>query len=238
MTEYEEKIREELRQWEKKILRKPSLLDRKTSALQQKINTHIPEKVHDVLTAAIRNMVKGVLFGSVHSTTKASGNFNLQETEYLVKDKIAFYKNTAAVEGSITGFGGILTGLADFPLFLSIKIKMLFEIASLYGFDVKEINERIYILNIFQLTFSSQLHRHLVFSSMQQWDQQSTLPDLKTFDWKKFQQEYRDHIDIAKLAQLLPGIGAVVGFVVNERLTKRLGTYAMNAYRMRLLQKS
>ena len=40
-------------------------------------------------------------------------------------------------------------------------------------------------------------------------------------------------IDLAKLAQLIPVIGAPVGAVVNWRLTTRLATTAMNAYRLR-----
>ena len=39
--------------------------------------------------------------------------------------------------------------------------------------------------------------------------------------------------DLAKLAQLIPVIGAPVGAVVNWRLTTRLATTAMNAYRLR-----
>ena len=38
------------------------------------------------------------------------------------------------------------------------------------------------------------------------------------------------------MAQLIPGIGAVVGVIVNYKLIKKLGTTAMNAYRMRLLK--
>jgi hypothetical protein len=36
------------------------------------------------------------------------------------------------------------------------------------------------------------------------------------------------------MAQLIPIIGAPVGFVVNSRLIDKLGKTAMNAYRMRL----
>jgi hypothetical protein len=58
------------------------------------------------------------------------------------------------------------------------------------------------------------------------------------FDWRTFQQEYRDYIDLAKLAQFIPVIGAPVGAVVNYRLLDKLGRTAMNAYRMRWLAKS
>jgi len=64
----------------------------------------------------------------------------------------------------------------------------------------------------------------------------NSLPgDINDFDWRNFQQEYRDYIDLAKMAQLLPVIGAPVGVIVNNRLIKKLGVTATNAYRMRLI---
>ena len=71
------------------------------------------------------------------------------------------------------------------------------------------------------------------------WDNKSAeLPeDINQFDWQTFQQEYRDYLDLAKMAQLIPVIGAPVGFVVNYRLINILGLTAMNAYRLRLLKK-
>lgn len=113
---------------------------------------------------------------------------------------------------------------------------MLAEIASLYGYSLDDYKERIYLLHIFQLTFSSQAHRQKVFSLLERWeDYKSELPEnMNEFDWRNFQQEYRDYIDLAKLLQLIPGIGAVVGAYVNHRLTEKLGNYAMQAYRMRL----
>ncbi len=122
---------------------------------------------------------------------------------------------------------------------IRIKLKLLFDIATLYGFDVKDYKERLYILHIFQLAFSSQQHRRNIFKEIIDWEQKIQLlpDDIHNYDWRKFQQEYRDYIDIAKLAQMIPGIGAVVGLVVNYRLINKLGETAMNAYRMRLTEK-
>ena len=58
--------------------------------------------------------------------------------------------------------------------------------------------------------------------------------DIHQFDWRNFQQEYRDYIDLSKLLQLIPGIGAITGAYVNHRLTNKLGVTALNAYRMRI----
>jgi hypothetical protein len=113
---------------------------------------------------------------------------------------------------------------------------MLFDIAVLYGFEVKDYKERLYILRIFELAFSSQEHRRNVYLEVQDWEEKKLhLPnDIHSFEWRPFQQEYRDYIDLAKMAQLIPGIGAVVGLVVNYKLIELLGRTAMNAYRMRL----
>ena len=125
---------------------------------------------------------------------------------------------------------------ADFPILISIKLKMLFDISGRYGYDVSDYKERIFLLHIFQLAFSSHEHRKNVYLQMINWNSKAaSLPeDINQFDWRSFQQEYRDYIDLAKLAQMIPIIGAAVGIFVNYRLIKKLGTTAMNAYRMRL----
>ncbi len=203
--------------------------------MQTKMNSYIPEKVHQVITATIRQMTRGVLFGAEYITKEPAAMKGIEQMEENVLKNINRYKHTAAAEGGLTGAGGILLGLADFPILLGIKLKMLFDIAAGYGYSVKDYKERVFLLHIFQLAFSSHEHRRNVYLMMQNWKEQSKkLPDdINKFDWRNFQQEYRDYIDLAKMAQLIPGIGAFVGFVVNYKLIKKLGQTAMNAYRMR-----
>jgi hypothetical protein len=234
--EYEQKTFDELKHWQKQMMRKPSMLNNLSKKVQAKLNSYIPEKIHSAITTTIKQMVRGVLFGAQYVSKKPASIHSLQQTEEATEKLIKTYKHTAAVEGGVTGAGGILLGLVDFPVLLGIKLKMLFDIAVLYGFDVKDYKERLYILHIFQLAFSSQEHRRNVFLQMQNWDEKKhQLPDdIHAFEWRPFQQEYRDYIDLAKMAQLVPGIGAVVGLVVNYKLIKQLGRTAMNAYRMRL----
>ena len=214
---------------------KPSVLNDVSKDIQVQLNRLIPEKVHQVITVAIEKMTRGVIFGADYTTGKVRKHENLEALEEHVMGRIKFYRNTAMAEGAVTGFGGILLGLADFPLWLTLKMKMLFEIAANYGYDTKDYRERIYILHIFQLTFSSQRHRRKVFAAMRDWKKTcDELPeDISQFDWRNFQQEYRDYIDLAKLLQLVPGIGAVIGAYVNHRLTEKLGKTAMMAYRNR-----
>ena len=236
MNAYDESVSVELKAWQKKMLRRPSFFNSISKRIQTKVNSWIPEKVHNVITNTIKQMIRGVLFGAKHTSSDVLAGVSLRDREDAVRKKIEAYRNTAAIEGGITGAGGILLGLADFPILIGIKLKLLFDIASLYGFNVYDYKERVYILHIFELAFSSDQHRKNVYLKMTDWETKSkSLPaDIHQFDWRSFQQEYRDYIDLAKMAQLIPLIGAPVGVIVNSRLLKKLGITAMNAYRMRL----
>ena len=235
MTPYEQLAYSELLIWQHKIQQKPSFTNRLAKSMQTRINNFIPEKVHKVITVTIQKMVEAVLFGAKYTTSPTRTDGSLQLREAHVRERIEFYRKTASAEGAITGAGGILLGLADFPLLVGIKLKLLFEIAALYGYDVKDYKERVYLLYIFQLAFSSQQGRNEVYKHLANWQGYShTLPgDVSEFDWRSFQQEYRDYIDLAKMAQLIPVIGAAVGAVVNYKLINQLGETAMNCYRMR-----
>lgn len=228
----------ELKKWQKQMMRKPSLMNKLSKRIQTKINSWIPEKMHKVITETIKQMIRGVLFSAEKITPRPLEHASFTAREEAVEKRIEYYRNSAAIEGGITGAGGILLGLADFPILLSIKLKLLFDVASLYGFDVSDYRERVYILHIFELAFSSQQHRNKIYQKLVEWESMSVeLPqDINQFDWRNFQQEYRDYIDIAKMAQLVPIIGAPVGVIANYQLVKQMGITAMNAYRMRILK--
>lgn len=115
-------------------------------------------------------------------------------------------------------------------------MKFLFEAASIYGFDTKKYEERLFILHVFQLAFSSDEIRKNTLAEIEHWEERKKA--LVEMDWRKFQQEYRDYIDLAKIFQLVPGIGAFVGAYANNNLLKILGEAAMNCYRLRLLSKA
>jgi hypothetical protein len=238
MNIYEDRALREMLAWQKEMMKKPSLTNNLSKGFQNKMNSIIPEKAHEIITEAIKNMVKVVLFGSEYITRKPLRNEVLEVREGMVRERIDFYKKAAAISGAGTGAGGIILGLTDFPILLSLKMKFMFDIAGLYGFDVRNYKERLYILHVFQLAFSSQKRRNEVFSLVKDWDNYSKmLPENQDmFDWRTFQQEYRDYMDIAKLLQLVPGIGAVIGAYANYKLMDQLGETAMNAYRMRVFK--
>lgn len=236
MNEYEILAKRELIKWKKKMRKKQSLFSKASKGMQNKFNNILPEKYHKIMTIAIKNMIKAVLFGYKYITKKPYMNISLKEREDLAIEKSKNYKKAAMIEGAGTGAGGFLIGLTDLPLLLSIKVKFLYDIAAIYGHDVSDYRERIYILYIMQLAFSDKQNMNDVFSKMEKWDEYvKLLPnDINDFDWRNFQQQYRDYLDLAKLFQLMPGIGAVVGFYVNGKLLDRLSEIVIFSYRMRI----
>ncbi len=238
---YEEKVSKELAKWQRKMLKPPGILEKSTKGIQSRINELYPKKFIDVMTTTVKNLVRGVIFGlEFIPKGKALRNKSLQERDALALELLKTYKKIAAAEGAGTGAGGIFLGMADFPALIAIKMKFLFELAHIYGYSTEKYRERLFILFIFQLTFSSQEKRSPLYLKILHWEETvKEYPELKAmevFDWEQFQIEYRDSIDLRKMLQLLPGIGAVVGAVANYGLLEDLGQVGINCFRLRILQ--
>lgn len=224
--------KEELDSWKRKFTRKSSIFQRVSKQAQTKVNQWIPEKAHKVVTESIKKMVEVTLQGSEWvPLQQVSVKSSLKEREALMKERKEFYRKAATIEGAGTGAGGIFLGLADFPLLLSIKMKFLSECSAIHGYDTKQYEERLFLLYVFQLAFSSDSHKKHVLDVIENWGVEKE--KLKELDWRTFQQEYRDYIDLVKLFQLIPGVGAVVGAYANYQLLDQLGEVAKYAYRIR-----
>src|SRR5690606_18297462 len=115
---YRKKVAIELAFWKHKMTKKQPLSSVWAKNIQTRLNNLIPERIHQVITFAIEKMVKGVLFGAKYTTAPPGvyGSFQLREA--YVKRLIDTYKKTGSLEGAITGAGGILMGIADFPALL------------------------------------------------------------------------------------------------------------------------
>ena len=104
MSFYKYMVESELHVWQSAMQQKPSFLNRSAKAFQQRINRIIPEKVHKVITGAIKQMVRGVIVGAEFTTSKPSQINSLEETENKVKERIRFYRSAAAVEGAASSW--------------------------------------------------------------------------------------------------------------------------------------
>ncbi|WP_048602641.1 EcsC family protein [Rubeoparvulum massiliense] len=245
MDQFELEIYKELQAWQRKMERPASNLSFQQSVkgIQNRFNQMIPQRFQNLMTSSIRNMVQATLNGSQYTTkVPRIEAYTLYRRERLFDEALNQYKKTAAVEGAGTGAGGIFLGLVDFPLLLSIKMKFLFQGAAIYGHDIHDYRERLYLLYIFQLTYSSKAWQEKVYTRMKNWSTYvHTLPPRLDYtqevDWEKLQIEYRDHLDLVKMLQMLPGVGAIVGAWANYHLLEQLGETARNSFRMRYFDK-
>jgi len=235
---YEDWARNEIAHWRSVMLKPAGLFGRAARRLQGRINRIIPDKVHAAITLVIERMTRTILTGADLTTASPMIGISLVGRDRRAREIIQRYRATAAVEGGVAGAGGFWLALADFPALLVIKFKLLFDLSAVYGHDAERFEERLYILGLFQLAFSGAEHRIQVFRTLEDWDACAHPADFEHFDWRAFQQEYRDYIDLAKLAQLVPVVGAPVGALVNWKLLERLGETAINGYRMRWLARS
>ncbi len=232
-------VRAEVEAWRARVLRRPGLWDRATRGTQERINRIIPERVHAIVTAGVEAMTKGILFGSDLITARPMPDGSLAARELRARAMIRTYRTTAGVEGGVAGAGGFLLAAADFPALMAIKVRMLGDVVGAYGWGGDSVRERLFVLHIFHLAFASAKRRPEALAELERWIAGVDQPEAITeYDWRRFQIEYRDHIDLAKLAQLIPVIGAPIGAVVNWRLVDRLGETAMMACRMRWLGES
>ncbi len=241
MNDYERRIHVELYAWERRLAEPPGWLERASKGISAKINDVIPAKVHDAITAAVRGIVRTALFGAEYTPQrKVHRSASLEDADREARNVLSLYRKIATVEGAGTGAGGLLLNAVDFPALIAIKMKFLFELAHVYGYDTKQFEERIFLLNVFRLAFSGPAQRGPALGTIKRWNVESArwtsdAEYYRTMDWETFQKEYRDSIDFRKMLQMVPGIGAVAGALANYTILDELGENAMNAYRIRRL---
>jgi hypothetical protein len=229
-------VRAEVEGWRTRMLKRPGLWDRATRGTQDRINRIIPERVHAIVTSGVEAMTKGILFGSDLVKARPAADGSLAARELRARAMIKTYRTTAGVEGGVAGAGGFVLAAADFPALMAIKVRMLGDVVGAYGWGGDTVRERLFVLHIFHLAFASARRRPEALAKLEAWIDGVEQPEAVTdYDWRRFQIEYRDYIDLAKLAQLIPVVGAPIGAVVNWRLVDRLGETAMMACRMRWL---
>jgi hypothetical protein len=238
---YDNKIKQQISAWIPVFLKPPGFFEKTSKRISTKINTWIPQKVHNVITATVKTIVRTTLFGAEYTPQgKVQTGLALEEADQKAKETLALYQKIATAEGAGTGAGGFIFNLVDFPAFIAIKMKLLFELSHIYGYKTSDFSERIFILTVFQLAFSSPLQREQLLNTIQHWDEHkvkwsSDKAYYQSFDWEDFQKEYRDSIDFRKMLQMIPGIGAVAGAWANYSIVEDLGEVSLHCYQIRRL---
>jgi hypothetical protein len=230
---------EALQVWLKKESREANRVQKLTDRFQKYVQGFIPDKIQEAITKGMEGFTRLVMTGSGIKLPKTDAHLSLDQRELLAQKEIENAVHLGMISGAGTSAGGIITSLMDLPILMSFKIKLIFEIGSHFGYDLKDPKERYFAMLIFREAFSNATLKKQHLQALIEFEsRRETLENpLETIDWKGFQQEYRDYIDLAKLLQIIPGIGIVIGAGVNRQLLLHLGETAINAYRLRYFQK-
>src|SRR5688572_29445076 len=86
-TDYQKKVARELKGWQREMLRSPGYFNGLAKKIQTKINNLIPEKIHQGITAVIKQMIRGVLFGAEYTSPPGLVFSSLAEQEEMVEEK-------------------------------------------------------------------------------------------------------------------------------------------------------
>src|SRR5690606_33582101 len=123
----------------------PGWLERTSKTVSKRINNLLPPKVHNIITTTIRSIVRTALFGAEYTPQRpVQRTSSLEEADQDAKRLLSLYQKIATAEGAGTGAGGILLNVVDFPALIAIKMKYLFELAHVYGYDTKQFHERVF----------------------------------------------------------------------------------------------
>lgn len=243
MEPYENRVRLSLERWQAEMKwQRTNPFQKWSLHWQRKLDGLIPQQVHDAMSQGMRIGVSSLLSGiSLIPVDQQKLTLKtLEDADGQHAPLLDTYKKWAAAEGAGTGAGGLILAAVDFPALISIKLKFLQEVALLYGCDIRDKSERVFLLKVFQLAFSSPENRKYNFTQVKNWEKQSTLSRqtvAESISWRDFYMDYKQYIEFRKLLQILPGIGAVVGAWANHSLMEDLGTTAKRAYQLRYLQR-
>ena len=152
----------------------------------------------------------------------------------------------SAAEGVATGAGGFLLMGVDAASLLALQLRTIQQIGYCYGFDVTQPEEKIFAVKLLVEGYTHPMRqdRRTLLEEMRAAAKlMKTNSPLGLLQKRMFVQgltKAAQKIGISlggrKTAQVLPFIGAVVGGVMNKKITKDIANIAQEVYRDRLLQ--
>ena len=100
MDSYEQKVQQEIADWKKSILKRSGMMNRWIKKAQKRVNTAIPDRAQQIITEAIKAMVKTALFGSEYTTNSKERrtDLRLEERDKQFDEVLNRYKKIAAAK--------------------------------------------------------------------------------------------------------------------------------------------
>jgi hypothetical protein len=222
---------------------------------QKKVEKYVPEKLEDTLDKTFCKAFE-LIFEKGTDIIEKTYDREKKEQEYKIDEYAANLKNNAdsvkvfgrkafgsrarnMVISTVEGFGmGVLgMGLPDIPLFLSVILKSIYELALTYGFSYDTEEEQLFILKLIEV---SVLHGEELLQgnvSVDEW----IVSGIEFSDGKKVQMERTSYVLAKELLYLkfvqgMPVVG-ILGGVSDVVYQKKIADYAAMKYKKRFLRK-
>ena len=260
MSRFINKEINKLNKKENKILnkKKNKLMKEKISPRSEKIQEKIPDKLKSTLESAFYNAFKIVIKnGSKYieklynkekikleheindfSLNKRMTRKSLRLIDSQGKKSKLINSTISTVEGAGLGLLGI--GIPDIPVFISMILKTVYEIALSYGFNYESEEEKIYILNLINVALSSEEEKQIYNEKLNNIENKIILGlDIENSldeEIKETSKVLSNSLLVAKFIQGLPVVG-VIGGVTNYQFISKVSKYSRIRYKKRYLKK-
>ncbi len=173
-----------------------------------------------------------------YAVDKYSSKKHIKKMDKQSNQSMALNQSISLIEGGILGLLGI--GLPDIPIFLSVIIRTIDEIALSYGYQYDTDEEKAFILYVICGAMTKE-------EKQKEYDQKIDLIgmniDSNTYEglhlddvMKETSQLLSSTLLTVKLIQGLPIIG-VIGGAINPTIISKVGKYARLKYKKRYLLK-
>lgn len=169
---------------------------------------------------------------------------DLQQVDRLLKGLDTKYRALAAVEGAATGYAGLSGIVPDIVSLVALNLRAVGEYATYCGFDIRDPEERLFAMQLLdsmshpsdtakQVSLAPviRISRKLAREQAAQVIQQHAL----TRAIRNAARSLGIHLVRAKMAQVVPVTGAVIGSSFNAYYTSKVCDAAYFLYRERFL---
>lgn len=160
----------------------------------------------------------------------------------IVRRACRVWITVAGATGVATSATGIIGFAADIPALLANNLMAIGEVASIYGFDISDEEERAYATAVL---FSQKMDRSRpkaanylreIARALQEGASWEEIRDEKAGKWlRKAARELAWYLIKRKLAGIVPGIGSLVAGGVNAQFTARTCREARGIYHERFI---
>ena len=182
--------------------------------------------------------------GHALETSTDLTSLRLEDIDRVVGFLDAKYKSLAAAEGAVTGVAGLPGIVVDLPALVMLNLRAIGEYATYYGFDVTVQQERLFAMNVLGLASSpkdaaKQIAMAELVRIARDVAMRRTWTALEEHAFVQVIQQIARAVGVrltkAKLAQVVPVVGAAVGSGFNAYYTARVCDAAYYLYRERFL---